>query len=129
MSDGKVGRPRVITDEVQEAILRTIRLGLHQDRAAMAHGVSSATMRSFKRRHPEFAKKVKEAEAAAEESFLSRLLLHTDKQWTACAWVLERRWPERWAKRDQVEVSTKGEAAQLLANLEAMKTRTQGDVA
>lgn len=61
MSDGKVGRPRVITDEVQEAILRTIRLGLHQDRAAMAHGVSSATMRSFKRRHPEFAKKVKEA--------------------------------------------------------------------
>lgn len=127
MSDGKVGRPRVITDEVQEAILRTIRLGLHQDRAAMAHGVSSATMRSFKRRHPEFAKKVKEAEAAAEESFLSRLLLHTDKQWTACAWVLERRWPERWAKRDQIEVSTKGEAQQLLDNLQAMKERTQGD--
>jgi hypothetical protein len=48
MSDGKPGRPRVITDEVQEAILRTIRLGLHPDRAAMAHGVSSATMRSFK---------------------------------------------------------------------------------
>lgn len=129
MSDGKVGRPRVITDEVQEAILRTIRLGLHPDRAAMAHGISAATMRGFKRRHPEFAKKIREAEAAAEEGFLSRLLLHTEKQWSACAWVLERRWPERWAKRDQVEVSTKGEAAQLLANLEAMKTRTQGDVA
>lgn len=129
MSDGKPGRPRVITDEVQEAILRTIRLGLHADRAAMAHGISSSTLRSFKRRHPEFARLMREAEAGAEESFLSRLLMHTEKQWTACAWVLERRWPERWAKRDQVEVSTKGEAAQLLANLEAMKERTQGDVA
>lgn len=127
MSDGKVGRPRVITDEVQEAILRTIRLGLHPDRAAMAHGISSATMRSFKRRHPEFAKLMKEAEAAAEENYLSRLMLHTDKQWTACAWILERRFPERWAKRDQIEVSTKGEAQQLLDNLQAMKDRTQGD--
>lgn len=129
MSDGKPGRPRVITDQVQEAILRTIRLGLHPDRAAMAHGISASTMRGFRRRHPEFSRLIKEAEAAAEEGFLSRLLMHTEKQWTACAWILERRWPERWAKRDQIEVSTKGEAAQLLENLEAMKARSQRDSA
>lgn len=116
-----------MTPDVCDAILRAIRLGLHADRAAAASGIKPSTMRAHKQRHPEFASAVKEAEAVAERGFLSRLLQHTDKQWTACAWMLERRWPERWAKRDRVEVSTTGEAQQLLQNLQAMKSRTQGD--
>jgi len=89
-----------MTDERIEAILRTVRLGLHPDRAAMAHGVSPATLRQHKRRNPEFVTALKEAEASAEQGFLGRILKHTDKQWTAAAWMLERRWPERWAKRE-----------------------------
>lgn len=112
-----------MTDEAIEAILRTIRLGLHPDRAAAAHGITSSTMRHHRRRHPEFATAIKEAEASAERGFLSRLLQHTEKQWTACAWMLERRWPERWAKREHVEVSTKGEAKQLLDDLRQIKER------
>jgi hypothetical protein len=122
----KIGRPRVMTDEVIEKILGTIRLGLHPDRAAMAHGVSAGTLRSFKKRNPEFARMVKEAEASAEAGFLSRILMHTDKQWTACAWMLERRWPERWAKKEHVEVSTKGEAEQLLKDLQLIRSRNAG---
>ena len=96
-----MGRPRSeMTDERIEAILRTVRLGLHPDRAAMAHGVSPATLRQHKRRNPEFVTALKEAEASAEQGFLGRILKHTDKQWTAAAWMLERRWPERWAKRE-----------------------------
>lgn len=95
------GRPRSeMTDEVCEAILRTVRLGLHAERAAQAHGVNVGTYRAHKRRHSEFASALKKAEAEAEQSYLSRILLHTEKQWTACAWLLERRWPERWAKRE-----------------------------
>lgn len=96
-----MGRPRSeMTDERIEAILRTVRLGLHPDRAAMAHGVSPATLRQHKRRNPDFVTALKEAEASAEQGFLGRILKHTDKQWTAAAWMLERRWPERWAKRE-----------------------------
>lgn len=112
-----------MTDEAIEAILRTIRLGLHPDRAAAAHGISPGSMRSHRKRNPEFAAAVKEAEAAAEGSFLSRLLQHTDKQWTACAWMLERRWPERWAKKEHVEVSTKGEAQKLLDDLKLIRSK------
>ena len=120
------GRPPVMTEEVQEDILRTIRLGLHADRAALAHGISSSTLRNFKKRNPAFATAVKQAEAEAENGFLSRLLMHTDRQWTACAWMLERRWPERWAKHDHVEVSTKGEAEKLLNDLKLIRERNLG---
>lgn len=119
-----MARPRSeMTEETIEAILRTIRLGLHPERAAAAHGVRPSTMRSHRKRHPEFASAIKEAEAEAEQGYLSRILKHTDRQWTAAAWVLERRWPERWAKRDKVEVSTKGEAQKLLEDLNMIRER------
>lgn len=97
----KVGRPRSqMTDKGIEAILRGIRLGLHPERAAQAAGVNVGAFKEFKKTHPEFLAQIKEAEAKAQESFLSRILLHTEKQWTAAAWILERRWPEAWAKRE-----------------------------
>ncbi len=109
-----------MTDDKIDAILRTVRLGLHPDRAAMAHGVTASTMRNHRRRHPEFATAIKEAEAAAEQGFLGRILKHTDKQWTAAAWMLERRWPERWAKREVAIDTTKEDATRLRADLDAI---------
>ena len=121
-----MGRPRKeMTDDNIEAILRGIRLGLHAERAAQAAGVSVGAFKMWKKRHPEFVASIKEAEATAERGFLSRLLQHTEKQWTACAWMLERRWPDRWAKKEHVEVSTKGEAQQLLADLHAIRSQTK----
>jgi hypothetical protein len=109
-----------MTKEQIEAILRTVRLGLHPDRAAAAHGVSSSTLGSHKKRHPEFARLIKEAEATAEQGYLGRILRHTEKQWTACAWILERRWPERWAKREVVAPQNKDDARRLAADVRAI---------
>ena len=96
-----MARPRSkMTEDAIEAIMRGIRLGLHPDRAAMAAGVKPSTMRMHKKANPEFLTRLKEAEAEAERGFLSRILQHTQRQWTAAAWVLERRWPERWRRRD-----------------------------
>jgi hypothetical protein len=96
-----------MTPDQIEAILRAVRLGLNPDRAAQASGITPSTLRAHRRRHPEFATAIKEAESMAEQGFLARIIKHTDKQWTAAAWILERRWPERWAKRepDRVEAA------------------------
>lgn len=106
---GKVGRPRsVMTEEAKQKILKAVRLGVWPDRAAQMHGIAAGTMRKERKRDAEFATAMKEAEATAETATLSKILRHTDKQWTAAAWMLERRWPKRWAKRDpDVAVSVK----------------------
>ena len=48
--------------------------------------------------------------------FLGRIIGHTEKQWTAAAWILERRWPERWAKREPTMTESTAETitAQML---------------
>ncbi len=101
-----VGRPRTeMTDENIAAILRTVALGVWPDRAAQMHGVSADAMRKHKERHPDFVTAIEKAEAQAESGYLSKILRHTEKQWTAAAWMLERRWGDRWAQRQKLEHS------------------------
>ncbi len=103
-----MGRPRTeMTPAVEDKILKTIRLGLHPERAAQAHGVTPSTMRAHRRRHPEFATRIKEAEAASEASFLGRIIKHSEKNWTASAWIMERRWGERWGRNEPQEIEMK----------------------
>lgn len=117
-----LGRPRsVMTEENIKAILRAISVGLHPERAAEAAGVSAGTFRKHKMRDKAFATQIKEALAKAEESYLGRILLHTEKQWTACAWILERRWPERWAKREVQPPPNRDDARKLLDDIRAIK--------
>lgn len=101
-----VGRPRTeMTDENIAKILRTVALGIWPDRAAQMHGISPEAMRVHKHRHPEFVTALEKAEADAESSIHGKILRHMDKQWTACAWMLERRWPSRWKKEPDVQVN------------------------
>ena len=94
-----------MTDENIAAILRTVALGVWPDRAAQMHGVSADAMRKHKERHPDFVTAIEKAEAQAESGYLSKILRHTEKQWTAAAWMLERRWGDRWAQRQKLEHS------------------------
>lgn len=35
-------------------------------------------------------------------------------KWQAAAWYLERRWPERWAKRERFEVEQRREPVRII---------------
>ena len=101
-----------MTEETIEAILRTVRLGVWPDRAAAIHGVAKGTMRAFRTRNPEFAAALKKAEAEAEAAIHGKILRAMDRQWTAAAWMLERRWPARWAKREQQQMDMRMQVEQ-----------------
>lgn len=50
----------------------------------------------------DFFEAICKAEAKAEISTLNKLRKHQRNDWRVSAWELERRWPERWAKKDRV---------------------------
>lgn len=110
-----------MTAEAKAKICKAVRLGIWPDRAAEMHGIRAGTMRKERKRDPEFATALKEAEAHAESAIYGKILRHMDGQWTACAWMLERRWPERWARRDPVTEAGKDEGRRLMQTLQAMR--------
>lgn len=97
----KMGRPRsVMTEERTENILRMVKLGLWPQRAAQMVGVDDGTFWCHVKRHKDFASRLAAAEAEAEASCYSRMVRHADRHWQAMAWVMERRWRDRWSKQD-----------------------------
>ena len=127
----QMGRPRsVMTPEVEEAIIRAIEMGLPLHRAAYAAGVNKSTARAHRNRNEQFATRVKMAEAQAELGCVTRIQaaavgraarvwVETDDDgkeitvkepardpiWQCDAWMLERRFPQRWAKRETIRAT------------------------
>jgi hypothetical protein len=54
---------------------------------------------------PEFAEAVKAAEADSQQELLKKIWTASDQQWQAAAWMLERRWPQDFARRQALEMS------------------------
>ena len=97
-----LGRPRsVMTPEVIEAILRAVEQGLPVDRAAYACGVEPSTVRSHRERNPSFGTSLEKAQAISMEHMVRRITSASEKQWQAAAWILERRFPSEWARREE----------------------------
>lgn len=100
-----MGRPTSLTPEVQEAICKALRAGNYLEQAASAGGIHRDTLRSWMQRgatgeepFAEFLGAVKEAEDKGERLLLRQVRAGVDN-WQSRAWVLERRWPKRWAAR------------------------------
>lgn len=95
----KIGRPRSrMTPKAVAAILEGVAGCLPIDVAARAAGVAPSTVRSHRERHREFATALDAALATAKSSMLAHVRKAAPKDWKAAAWLLERRFPEEFAR-------------------------------
>ena len=58
--------------------------------------------------YSEFSEAVKKAEAAAELRAVSGIVAAGRRNWTAFAWYLERKYPDRWGRRDKIQQEISG---------------------
>jgi hypothetical protein len=115
------GRPTKYEPERVERILKAIRDGLPFVTAAAIGGISQTTFYQWQKDYPEFSDNIKEAEAVGEEELLASI--RTDSTWQSKAWILERRHPDRWGRREQIkqEISGDGGGPVVLAVLKGVK--------
>lgn len=131
-------RKNILTDDFKETIIRLLKAGNYLETACVAAGCSSRALREWRiayrngeevaMQHKEFFEGINQAIAIGETLHLSRVeRAAEDGVWQAAAWVLERRWSERWAKRDIVEVrGTNGDLSKLTdEELKALTSRTK----
>ena len=56
-------------------------------------------------RYREFGELVQKALGDSEAGLVARILTASTKSWQAAAWLLERKWPDRWARRERTELT------------------------
>lgn len=111
---GGMGRPSKLTPELHAEIVNLIRLGNFREAAAAAAGIGTTTFHRWMAKgrearsgiYREFWAAVNTAEAQAEATAIGRIrqAAQDPKHWTAAAWYLERKFPERWGRK-RLEIS------------------------
>lgn len=108
-----MARPTKLNPDSQEEIVRLIRAGNVAELAAEATGIGERTFYDWMARgekgdelYAEFREAVLLAKAEAEAGLVARIAqAATNGSWQASAWLLERRFGERWAKQPTVKKS------------------------
>ena len=140
-SQGVVKRPKGrrprSTPEQRKQLVELVAAGNYLSAAARAVGMPWRTVMEWMQRGRETGKEpygsfflaVREAEAKAEVRDVALIRLAARNTWQAAAWYLERKYPDRWGRRDVVKhdgtIETKNTQAvdlslQILADPEAI---------
>lgn len=109
-------RPGKFTPETCKRIVDMLRAGSYPKVAANAAGVSERTFYYWIERaqtdddYREFAEAVDRALSEGEARAVAVIAAASTESWQAAAWMLERRYPDRWARPSQRDKDEKAPA-------------------
>jgi transposase len=108
-------RPTVFTEETQQRIIEMLCDGMYLSRACIAAGISYQIFCHWRKRWKEddpaaarfhhFFDAIEQAIAIGEFTALRRLR-EGPQNWQSLAWFLERRFPQRWGRKDREPVKS-----------------------
>ena len=117
---GLVGRESKLDEQTTELIVTMLRAGNYVDTAVSAAGVARSTYYDWLRRgdpagtdpadevYRVFRDRIEKAQAEGEARNVALISKQAPSDWKAAAWILERLYPERWARASQRSEGDKG---------------------
>lgn len=120
------GRPSKLTPEVKKRLLDAIRAGNYYEAACQYAGISYATFWRWMQQgenaksgqYRDFREAIIAAEAEAEVRMVAQWQAQIPDDWRAARDFLARRFPQRWAQQQTIDLQHAGEVT----------TRYEGDV-
>lgn len=114
------GRPSKLTPETRKRLFDAIKAGCYYDVACRYAGISYATFRNWINKGEksksgeffDFLEALKQAEAEAEVRMVMLWQSKMPEDWKAARDFLARRYPERWAQKDKIDLEHSGEVMQ-----------------
>jgi hypothetical protein len=108
-----VANKKKFTPELGNKICALVRAGNYVETAMVASGITRQTLMRWLRAGKageskelvEFNERYSKACAESEALFLGVIQKSAAEHWQAAAWILERRFPEKWGKRERVDVA------------------------
>lgn len=127
------GRPVKLNKDIESKIILALKTGAYIETAAAYAGISKATFYEWLRRGErekqrvnkntrnktrkrelpfvELSDAIKKALADAEIRDIMKIEQASKTQWQAAAWRLERRFPDRWGRKDNYNMRHSGDIA------------------
>lgn len=93
------------TPEVKAAIVESVRNGAYAKHAALAAGISEATLYEWQGQDAEFAGAIAQAAADRTNAAIRSIADHGERDWKANAWLLERTNPRDFREKSATEVT------------------------
>lgn len=128
------GRPTKLTPELQRTIVTAITGGNYIETAAAMAGVNKDTLYHWFRLGAKspgiyrvFSDAVEKALAQAETRDVLLIGRAAETQWQAAAWRLERKFPQRWGRRDHLKLSVTDEDIDAEIEAELAKLAAGGE--
>jgi transposase len=90
------------TFELGKIVTDAVGQGLSFEKASKLAGVTRPTIYAWKKKYKGFAARLDQAVAKKEVNLVS--LIANASDWRAKAFILERRFPERWSKHKMVQL-------------------------
>ena len=109
----KLGRPEKLNQEIMKAIVSAILSGAYVETAAAFAGISKSTFyewmrkgaKASKGKYFDFSDAIKKAMAEAELRDIMVVNRAAQSSWQAAAWKLERKYPDRWGRRENITMT------------------------
>lgn len=123
-----MARPTILTADVRDSIVRSMRLGLFAEQAAQLAGIAERTLDNWVRQgkdgvepYATFYAEFCAARAQGEQAYVGVISkAAASGEWSAAAWILERRHPKRWGPK--VRMIVEEEQRDFLERLRARLT-------
>ncbi len=92
------GRPGKRTPQLEKDLLAALETGAPYRIACLACGISDDSFANWRRKDPEFADRVNKAAGKTALRLLKKIEKNADENFSAAAWLLERRFPESFSR-------------------------------
>lgn len=110
------GRPSKLTSEVKARLVQAIEAGNYYEAACGYAGITYTTFRNWmikgenakSGKYREFFEAITRAETVAEVRMVAQWQQHMPEDYRAIRDFLERRFPERWGRKDKVQQEISG---------------------
>lgn len=108
-----------LTPELIQSMAAAISEGNYVETVIRAHGIGRSSYYEWRRRgatatsglHRQLYEATEAAQAKAEQHYVGVIKDAANSgTWTAAAWYLERRYPDRWGRRDRMDVTSGGQS-------------------
>lgn len=100
----KNGRPSKLTAEVKQKMKELLELGMNYKDVCQSIGITEETFSQWRKKFPEFSELVEAANSKVKEISLKSLRVGEMRDWRAAAWRLERRFPEEYKEKKEIEL-------------------------